>query len=164
MPAFGTVTLVVRTGARAPGIEFNYAKIGELLFQIGKAKQMRGDRRKRLYAIYKKFNMAANGLDPMSMDIEDQDDGSDIGDDEIESAARLLLRREHQAKTDRERYRKERKRKHIDSDADENEDGDDADRAKPPKQTRKSKIKKRQRVSKDKAKVKKKKQKKAKSL
>lgn len=81
-------------------LQFDYAKIGELLFQIGKAKHMRSDRRKRLYAVMKKcvsnsislssiiavdcrFNMAANGLDPMSMELNEQDDDSDIDDDEV---------------------------------------------------------------------------------
>jgi len=130
------------TGAEGKGIQFNYAKLGQLLFEIAKAKQMRGDRRQRLYAIVKKFNMAANGMDPMSMEFEGQDAGGDIDENEINKAAQRLLRQELQAKTDRERYRKDRKRKQSDNSDDDDGESDAGETEAPPEVPRKSKKKK----------------------
>uniref|UniRef100_A0A914VSN6 Uncharacterized protein n=1 Tax=Plectus sambesii TaxID=2011161 RepID=A0A914VSN6_9BILA len=160
------------TGAPAAGIEFNYAKIADMLFQIGKAKQMRSDRRKRLYAIVKKFKMAASGLDPMSMELDEKDICSDIDEEEIDNATRRLLRREGQVKTDREQFRKQkRKQQEDDSDDDDQDGGSDGDeparKAKAqPKVTRKSKNKpsnkKRPRLSNEQSPTKQRKQRKTK--
>jgi len=148
----------------ADGIKFNYANIGERLFQIGKAKAMRSDRRKRLYAIVKKFNMAANGIDPMSIDPDDQDIGSDIDEEqEVDDATRRLLRREHQLKTDREQFRKaKRTQEQVEVDSgDEQDDDENVDgKAPSPKLDHVSKGKKRQRLSNEKSSTKKRKQKK----
>lgn len=47
-----------------PFLVFNYAKISSLLFDAGKRPEVNSKRRKRIYALCKKFDAASRGFDP----------------------------------------------------------------------------------------------------
>ncbi|KAI3413792.1 hypothetical protein GPALN_011273 [Globodera pallida] len=47
-----------------PTLEFDYKRIGQLLFEAGKQQGVPSRRRKRIYALCKKFECAAKGIDP----------------------------------------------------------------------------------------------------
>uniref|UniRef100_A0A915PIY4 Uncharacterized protein n=1 Tax=Setaria digitata TaxID=48799 RepID=A0A915PIY4_9BILA len=49
------------------GIKFDYAEISKLLFEVGKRPSVKSIRRKRLYAVSKKFKAAEVGGDPFVM-------------------------------------------------------------------------------------------------
>ncbi|RCN50270.1 nucleolar protein,Nop52 [Ancylostoma caninum] len=48
----------------APGIEFDYVAIGQMLFDVGKKPETISRRRKKLYDLVKKFDVAAKDGDP----------------------------------------------------------------------------------------------------
>uniref|UniRef100_A0A183BIW0 Uncharacterized protein n=1 Tax=Globodera pallida TaxID=36090 RepID=A0A183BIW0_GLOPA len=48
----------------SPTLEFDYKRIGQLLFEAGKQQGVPSRRRKRIYALCKKFECAAKGIDP----------------------------------------------------------------------------------------------------
>ncbi|KAJ1373881.1 hypothetical protein KIN20_036411 [Parelaphostrongylus tenuis] len=51
-------------GESTAGIEFDYRAIGQMLFDIGKRPETISKRRKKLYGLVKKFDVAAKGGDP----------------------------------------------------------------------------------------------------
>uniref|UniRef100_A0A914GTJ1 Ribosomal RNA processing 1 n=1 Tax=Globodera rostochiensis TaxID=31243 RepID=A0A914GTJ1_GLORO len=52
------------TDGTSPTLEFDYKRIGQLLFEAGKQQGVPSRRRKRIYALCKKFECAAKGIDP----------------------------------------------------------------------------------------------------
>ncbi|KAL3084997.1 hypothetical protein niasHS_010066 [Heterodera schachtii] len=53
-----------KTEEKSSSFEFDYKRIGELLFEVGKQQKVPSRRRKRIYALCKKFECAAQGDDP----------------------------------------------------------------------------------------------------
>ncbi|GMR48914.1 hypothetical protein PMAYCL1PPCAC_19109, partial [Pristionchus mayeri] len=51
------------------GIQFNYASIGAMLFDVGKKESVKTKRRAKLYDLAKKFEQAAHGKDPFEMPV-----------------------------------------------------------------------------------------------
>ncbi|KAH7727655.1 Protein C47E12.7 [Aphelenchoides avenae] len=96
-----------------PGLRFDYAKIAEMLFEAGKPITVNGKRRKRIYELSKKFEMASKGKDPFPV-VEVKKKKLKVPKGLIAEAFDKMTSETSKWRKETEKYRKERKQ--VDSD------------------------------------------------
>jgi len=98
-------------------LQFDYSAIGQMLFHIAKQPAMRSDRRKRLYAIVKKFNLASKNVDVFASTSDDDDFGgknrASISNRQLHNAAQRLIKANRSVRKQKKRLgpKKEKKKK-----------------------------------------------------
>ncbi|ETN86554.1 nucleolar protein,Nop52 [Necator americanus] len=90
-----------------PGIEFDYVAIGQMLFNIGKKPETISKRRKKLYDLVKRFDVAAKGGDPYYF--ESPTPEIVLTSRDYEEAEKKLKIMDEEVKIERKRMKLERK-------------------------------------------------------
>ncbi|CAJ0931329.1 unnamed protein product, partial [Mesorhabditis belari] len=88
-------------------IQFDYERIGKALFEVGKSEKCSSERRKQLYNLAKKFELAANRKDPYYEKEEPPE--IVLTEEMIQEATQKLHNVEKNAKDERRKFAKARK-------------------------------------------------------
>ncbi|KHJ83129.1 hypothetical protein OESDEN_17174, partial [Oesophagostomum dentatum] len=86
-----------------PGIQFDYVAIGQMLFDVGKKPETISRRRKKLYDLVKRFDVAAKGGDPYRFEAPEPE--IELTAQDYEEAQKKLKEMEEEVVTERKRMK-----------------------------------------------------------
>ncbi|CAJ0603048.1 unnamed protein product [Cylicocyclus nassatus] len=129
-----------------PGIQFDYVALGQVLFDIGKKPETISRRRRKLYDLVKRFDVAAKGGDPYCFEAPVPE--IILTSDDYKEAEKRLKKMNEEVALERKRIKLEKKRMQSQSECTQEEvASDDAKKVipkiKPKKSAVKSKVLKR---------------------
>ncbi|VDM68749.1 unnamed protein product [Strongylus vulgaris] len=90
-----------------PGIQFDYTAFGKMLFDIGKRPETISRRRRKLYDLVKRFDVAAKGGDPYHFEVPVPE--IVLTPNDYEEAEKRLLKMNEEVAIERKRMKLERK-------------------------------------------------------
>ncbi|PIO58720.1 nucleolar protein,Nop52, partial [Teladorsagia circumcincta] len=93
------------------GIQFDYAALGKMLFDIGKKPETISKRRRKLYDLVKRFDMAAKGCDPYHF--EPPVPEIELTSKDIEEAALKLKKLQEEVVLERQRMKLEKRKSRM---------------------------------------------------
>uniref|UniRef100_A0A7I4YJG3 Nucleolar protein,Nop52 n=1 Tax=Haemonchus contortus TaxID=6289 RepID=A0A7I4YJG3_HAECO len=102
--------------AESTGIQFDYVALGKMLFDIGKKPETVSKRRRKLYDLVRRFDLAAKGCDPYHF--EPPKPEVELTAKDIEEAADKLKKLQEEVVLERQRVKMEKRKRRLNDESD----------------------------------------------